>query len=72
MNLLLSVGIMIVAGFLGGLALEKLKLPKISGYIIVGALLSPSLLNIIPKETIGRLDIITCLLYTSPSPRDRS
>ena len=59
MNLLLSVGIMIVAGFLGGLALEKLKLPKISGYIIVGALLSPSLLNIIPKATVGRLDIIT-------------
>ena len=59
MNLLLSVGIMIVAGFLGGLVLEKLKLPKISGYIIVGALLSPSLLNIIPKETVGRLDIIT-------------
>ena len=59
MNLLLSVGIMVVAGFIGGLALEKLKLPKISGYIIVGALLSPSLLNIIPKETVGELDIIT-------------
>ena len=59
MNLLLSVGIMVVAGFLGGLALEKLKLPKISSYIIVGILLSPSLLNIIPKETISRMDIIT-------------
>ena len=59
MNLLLAVGIMIVAGFLGGLAFEKLKLPKISGYIIVGVLLSPSLLNIIPKETTGELDIIT-------------
>jgi len=59
MNLLLAVGIMIVAGFLGGLAFEKLKLPKISGYIIVGVLLSPSLLNIIPKETTGGLDIIT-------------
>ncbi len=59
MNLLLAVGTMVVAGFLGGLAFEKLKLPKISGYIIVGVLLSPSLLNIIPKETTGRLDIIT-------------
>ncbi|MHC4283617.1 MAG: cation:proton antiporter domain-containing protein [Planctomycetota bacterium] len=59
MNLLLAVGIMVVAGFLGGLALEKLKLPKISGYIIVGALLSPSLLNIIPEKTVDRLDIIT-------------
>ena len=59
MNPLLSIGIMVVAGFLGGLALEKFKLPKISGYIIVGALLSPSLFHIIPKETIDKLDIIT-------------
>ena len=59
MNLLLSIGIMVVVGFLGGLALEKLKFPKISGYIIVGAILSPSLLNIIPKETVGRLNIVT-------------
>jgi len=59
MDLLLAVGIMVVAGFLGGLALEKLKLPKITGYIIVGVLLGPSFLNIIPKETVGSLDIIT-------------
>ena len=59
MDLLLAVGIMVVAGFLGGLALEKLKLPKITGYIIVGVLLGPSFLNIIPKETVEGLDIIT-------------
>ncbi|NIP25052.1 MAG: CBS domain-containing protein [Phycisphaerae bacterium] len=59
MDPLLSIGIMVVAGFLGGLALEKLRLPKISGYIIVGALLSPSLLEIIPEETVESLDIIT-------------
>lgn len=59
MNVLLAIGIMVVAGFLGALASEKIKLPKISGYIIVGVLLGPSLVNIIPKETIGELDIIT-------------
>ena len=59
MNLLLAVGIMVVAGFLGALASEKIKLPKISGYIIVGVLLGPSVLSIIQKETIGELDIIT-------------
>ncbi|MCK5720931.1 MAG: cation:proton antiporter, partial [Gammaproteobacteria bacterium] len=59
MNLILAIGLMIVLGFLGGLALEKLKFPMITGYIIIGVLLSPSLLNIIPKETIGNLDIIT-------------
>ncbi len=59
MNLVLAIGIIIVAGFLGGLAAEKLKLPRITGYIIVGVLLSPSILNIIPTETIGSLGIIT-------------
>ncbi len=59
MNLILAVGIMIILGFLGGLASGKLKFPMITGYIMIGVLLSPSLLNIIPRETVGELDIIT-------------
>jgi Kef-type K+ transport system membrane component KefB len=59
MNLILAVGIMIVVGFLGGLASAKLKFPMITGYIIIGVLLSPSLLNIIPRETVGELNLIT-------------
>ena len=59
MNPILAIGIMVVAGLLGGLAAGKLKFPRITGYIIIGILLSPSLLNIIPKETVGNLDIIT-------------
>jgi Kef-type K+ transport system membrane component KefB len=50
---------MVVAGLLGALAAGKLKFPRITGYIVIGILLSPSLLNIIPKETVGNLDIIT-------------
>lgn len=59
MNLILALGIIVVAGFLGSLAAEKLKLPRITGYIVIGVLLSPSLLNIIHAETVGNLDIIT-------------
>ncbi|MEA3281538.1 MAG: cation:proton antiporter [Euryarchaeota archaeon] len=59
MNLVLAVGLMIVIGFLGGLASAKLKFPMITGYIIIGVFLSPSLLNIIPREIVGELDIIT-------------
>lgn len=59
MNLILALGIIVVAGFLGSLAAEKLKLPRITGYIVIGVLLSPSLLNIIQAETVGNLDIIT-------------
>ena len=59
MNVILAVGIMIFLGFLAGLAVEKLKFPMITGYILIGILMSPSLLNIIPSETVGRLDILT-------------
>lgn len=59
MNLILAIGIMIVIGFLGGLATEKIRFPRITGYIIIGVLLSPSLLNIISAATIESLDIIT-------------
>ena len=59
MNLVLAIGIIVVVGFLGGLAAGKLKFPRITGYIVVGILLSPSLLNIISQETVGNLDIIT-------------
>jgi len=50
---------MIVVGFFGGLASAKLKFPMITGYIIIGVLLSPSILNIIPRETVGELNLIT-------------
>jgi len=59
MNLVLALGIIVIAGFLGGLAAGKLKFPRVTGYIIIGVLLSPSLLNIIHAETVGNLDIIT-------------
>jgi len=59
MNLVLAIGIMVVVGFLGGLAANRFKFPRVTGYIIIGILLSPSLLNIISRATIENLDIIT-------------
>ena len=59
MNLVLAIGIIIVIGFFGGLAAERLKFPRITGYIIIGVLLSPSVLNIISGASIKNLDIFT-------------
>src|SRR5690554_671666 len=42
---LLSLGIILITGFLAGILFEKLRLPKIIGMIIVGILLGPSFLN---------------------------
>jgi len=59
MNLVLAIGIMIIVGFFGGAIAKRFKFPRITGYIIIGILLSPSLLNIIPAAAIKNLDIIT-------------
>lgn len=50
---LLSLGIILLSGFLVGLLFEKMKLPKIVGMIIIGILLGPSLLNIIDDSIIN-------------------
>jgi len=58
MNILLAIGIFTVIGIFGGFAAKKIKFPTITGYIIVGIILS--LTNIIPKSMItGELDVIT-------------
>lgn len=58
-NLVLAIGIIIVIGLFGGLVAERLKFPRITGYIIIGILLSPSVFNVISGATIENLDIIT-------------
>lgn len=50
---LLSLGIILLSGFLVGLLFEKMKLPKIVGMIIIGIFLGPSLLNIVDDSIIN-------------------
>jgi Kef-type K+ transport system membrane component KefB len=58
MNSILTIGLFIIIGIFGGFAARKIKVPTISGYIIIGVILSLS--SIIPREIIyEKLDIIT-------------
>lgn len=58
MNSILTIGLFIIIGIFGGFAARKIKVPTISGYIIIGVILSLS--GIIPREIIyDKLDIIT-------------
>ncbi len=61
MNLALAIGIMIIAGFFGGRAAHWIKFPLITGYIIVGVLLSPSVLNILSGTTVDSLSAFTSI-----------
>lgn len=45
--MILSLGLILLGGFLIGVLFEKIKIPKIVGMILLGILLGPSVLNII-------------------------
>ncbi|MFC2033030.1 cation:proton antiporter [Chloroflexota bacterium] len=57
----LAIGIMIIAGFFGGRLAHRIKFPMITGYIIVGVLLGPSVFKIISSTTIDNLNIFTSI-----------
>lgn len=54
-NLIFGVGALLLAGFVGGKLAARLKLPTISGYIVAGLLLGPSILNIVPDHIVESL-----------------
>ncbi len=49
----LSLFIILIFGVLGGLLFERIKLPKLIWYIILGILISPSVFNIIDKDILN-------------------
>ncbi len=59
LNLILVIGIMLSVGLLGGLATQKVKFPRITGYVLIGLLLSPSLFHLLERTSIDSLDIVT-------------
>ncbi|MBW2045676.1 MAG: cation:proton antiporter [Deltaproteobacteria bacterium] len=52
MNILLLTGIIIFLGLFGGKVFQKLKIPQVIGYIIVGLLMGQSFFGVIDKPTI--------------------
>lgn len=49
----LSLFLIFLLGFIGGYLLEKIKIPKIVWYLILGILLGPSLLNIVDNSLLN-------------------
>jgi Kef-type K+ transport system membrane component KefB len=59
MPAILIIGIIISAGFICGEIATKVKLPKVTGYIIAGVLLNPDLFHLIPQDFTSHTDIVT-------------
>jgi len=64
MESLLIIGIILFTGFAIGEIVSKIKLPKVTGYILAGILLNPELFNIIPSNFNEHTDIITNVALT--------
>jgi len=56
---LLFLSLTLITGFILGKLAELIKIPEITGYIIAGIVLGPSVLNVISVETVASFDIMT-------------
>jgi len=60
-NYILSIGVLIFSAYLLGEAAAKIKLPKISGYILAGIILNPGLSGILPATFVQGTDPLLSL-----------
>jgi len=58
-EILLYVSLMLICGILLGRLSKLMKLPNVTGYLIAGLLLGPSVANIIPAEMVSGFSIIS-------------
>ncbi len=59
LNTLIDLALMILAGMLFGRLVKFLRLPNVTGYLIGGLLLGPSVLNLVPENALSGLSLIS-------------
>lgn len=59
MNSLFKIGILIIAGSLGGRLARRLKLPNVTGYLVAGLFVGPSLLKLLNPQDIESFSVIS-------------
>ena len=55
---LLGVGIVILLGLLGGKLSHRIKIPRVTGYMLVGLLFGPSVIGLISTETLNNIHLV--------------
>jgi Kef-type K+ transport system membrane component KefB len=61
MNIILKLSLILLIGFIFGKLAKKFKLPSVSGYLIAGLLLGPSLFNFITIAESHSLEVISVI-----------
>ena len=57
--IIIAIAIMLLAGFLGTRITKLLKLPNVTAYILVGILLGPFALDLVPDYVVEGMDFIS-------------
>ena len=60
-SIVLSLGIILILGFLMTRLTKLLKLPSVIAYLVVGILIGPCVINLIPSDFISRTSFISPL-----------
>ena len=63
-GIVLSLGIILILGFLMTRLTKLLKLPSVIAYLVVGIIIGPSVINLIPGEVISRSSFISNVALT--------
>ena len=58
LHYLAPAGAVMLLGLLGGKIARKIRLPKVTGYLLTGIIIGPSLLNLISTEVVENLSLI--------------
>jgi len=58
-SILAVIGVIIAVSFLGSKAFQRVGVPQVVGFILIGVVLGPSLLNVVPLELGDQLVIIS-------------
>ncbi len=58
MNLIFSFGVMLILGLFAALLIEKIKLPYVTGYIIMGIIMGPYVFHLVPAKFLNNSDLI--------------
>ncbi len=58
-DILFTIGFIITAAFLGSKMFQRLGIPQVVGFIVMGVLMGSSFLNVVPLELVDELDFIS-------------
>ncbi|GAI30751.1 unnamed protein product, partial [marine sediment metagenome] len=59
MNILLSFGVILLAGFLAAKVLRIVKFPAVTAYLLLGILIGPGVLNLASEQIINASGLIS-------------